>query len=263
MQSSRSGGSTSMMFLLSVLGKTCQTAGIVDGLQAYACYTIFSLTPPQNTLVESLVADTGAFADSDGSVERAMSLVTQIVEILREHLSNDRLSIDDVVSHLLTLYDLDDIKRENLRHRCRHLVFVTIGFSTMLLKPIQTFPLTDFHVSRANHHSRKPRTVGVDISRRPIAAVLNGFGVHQGTSNELTLRLSESSNAPGLHTDAVTSANVALSAIKALGKVSLDWVDSIEGHLEFDADRRVLSLFRFPSFCAAVYLGGTDCVLAR
>lgn len=41
------------------------------------------------------------------------------------------------------------------------------------------------------------------------------------------------------------------SSLATIGRVKLKWVDTLTAHLAFDRPSRTLSIFRFPSFCAA------------
>lgn len=51
------------------------------------------------------------------------------------------------------------------------------------------------------------------------------------------------------------------STLKVVGKISLVWVSDLASHLDFDATKRQLCIFRFPSFCALSAVAGTDALL--
>ena len=64
--------------------------------------------------------------------------------------------------------------------------------------------------------------------------------------------------------EALLSANLSFSSLKSIGSMSIEWVDSMDNHLNFDPARRMLALFRHPVFCAATYLGKPkDSILAQ
>lgn len=41
--------------------------------------------------------------------------------------------------------------------------------------------------------------------------------------------------------------------LRAVCHVEIEWVDALCMHLEFDSSRKVLKIFRFPSFCRLIY----------
>lgn len=251
------------VFLMNALGKAHETCQYITGLQAYACYVESSLTVSHSVITEDLAVELGVHADVEGSKDRALWLVNQVMEILRTEISDDKVSINDVVSKLLATCTGTRKKEAEVQQRCRHLVFLTIGLSTMLFKPGRVTSLANFRISRHDKSNKKSMSVGTDTSRRPIIAFLNGLGVvHSTPSNSITHNTESFAPSDG-HTDVLTSADFSFSALKTLGKISIEWVDSMDGHLEFNEEDRVLSLFRFPSFCAAAYVGGADCLLAK
>ena len=44
--------------------------------------------------------------------------------------------------------------------------------------------------------------------------------------------------------------------LSVIGKIHLVWVSDLNSHLDFDASKRQLCIFRFPSFCALSILAG-------
>jgi hypothetical protein len=46
---------------------------------------------------------------------------------------------------------------------------------------------------------------------------------------------------------------VCYQTLRTVGRVEIEWVDALGMHLEFDSNRRVLKIFRFPSFCRLMY----------
>ena len=97
-----------------------------------------------------------------------------------------------------------------------------------------------------------------DIWKRPIRAVMTRMGALPPTmplpksSKIINEKPYSTSNDP----EALLSANLSYSSLKSIGSMSIEWVDSMDDHLNFDPARRVLALFRHPVFCAACFLGG-------
>lgn len=250
------------LFLMRALGKAYETCDYVTGLQAYTFYVQSSLSAPHCIMIDHLAAQLDIHPDIEGSGHRALCLVNRVMEILHAKLSDDKVSINDIVSQLLTPYT-ELSGNETVQQRCRHLVFLTIGLSTMLFKPAMDTSLANFQISRHDNNNQIPKSIGVDNSRRPIAALLNGLGVVHSTHGSSITRAAESVSPSVVHLKALTSANISFSALKTLGRVSIKWVDSMDGHLGFDAEYSILSLFRYPSFCIAAHLGGANCLLAK
>jgi hypothetical protein len=47
--------------------------------------------------------------------------------------------------------------------------------------------------------------------------------------------------------------SVCYQTLRAICHVEIEWVDTLCMHLEFDSSRKVLKIFRFPSFCRLMY----------
>lgn len=46
---------------------------------------------------------------------------------------------------------------------------------------------------------------------------------------------------------------VCYGAVRLTAGLEIEWVDSLSLHLDLDASRRTLKLFRFPSYCRMMY----------
>ena len=51
----------------------------------------------------------------------------------------------------------------------------------------------------------------------------------------------------------ITVSHVCFSMLDKVAEVKIEWVNSLSLHLEFDNVRRVLKIFRFPSYCLLMY----------
>jgi len=47
--------------------------------------------------------------------------------------------------------------------------------------------------------------------------------------------------------------SVCYQTLRDVCRIEIEWVDALGMHLEFDSSRKLLKLFRFPSFCRLMY----------
>lgn len=95
--------------------------------------------------------------------------------------------------------------------------------------------------------------------RRPISKLFYSFRNHVGGAEESEhhpasceiqgIEIESSGN------DVLYQSSLNNSSLFTIGRVRLKWVDILTAHLIFDRSTRTLSVFRFPSFCAANILG--------
>jgi hypothetical protein len=51
----------------------------------------------------------------------------------------------------------------------------------------------------------------------------------------------------------IAVSHVCFAMLDKVAEIQIEWVNSLSLHLEFDNVRRVLKIFRFPSFCMLMY----------
>lgn len=56
---------------------------------------------------------------------------------------------------------------------------------------------------------------------------------------------------------------VCFAMLDKVTEVKIEWVNSLSLHLEFDNNRRVLKMFKFPSYCKLMYEGRDSTLLSR
>jgi hypothetical protein len=54
----------------------------------------------------------------------------------------------------------------------------------------------------------------------------------------------------------ITASNICFSVLDQIAGFKIQWVNSLSLHLEFDNIKRILKIFRFPSFCMLMYREG-------
>jgi len=104
---------------------------------------------------------------------------------------------------------------------------------------------------RRHHESKKMFTHNTQSNEshdKPLSVLLQGFGdlVPQRPSDA---RRHNGSSATSNHTDRIDLSLLCFHTLKKVAKITIQWVDCLNLHLDFDRKSRVLKLFRFPSFC--------------
>ncbi|KAI9668930.1 MAG: hypothetical protein M1829_005242 [Trizodia sp. TS-e1964] len=129
-------------------------------------------------------------------------------------------------------------------------VFAVLCWGTMLLQPKLTWSDPTVAACLAVHELPAKRdTLKMSFVRRPIPAVFRGF--------RTALARHRLPPRPAAHDAAVLFVStINYHSLRTIGKVRLQWVDSMSCHLKFDSRTRSLSLFRFPTFCALTAIAG-------
>lgn len=166
------------------------------------------------------------------------------------------VSISEIWDSVLVQYDVDpdsvQIGRA-VRHAGEQAVFAAVGLLSMLYRPIKTQDHA-FHLHvEEKQTGLKPRHTS-DVAKRPIAGFLRGLGSLL-PSPDLTaagdgggswdLKASNDRRSERIHTSTVN-----YYALKQIGKINIQWVDTLSAHLQFHAFSRTLLVFRYPTFCA-------------
>ncbi|KFY31936.1 hypothetical protein V493_00663 [Pseudogymnoascus sp. VKM F-4281 (FW-2241)] len=165
------------------------------------------------------------------------------------------VKIDDVVAHLLESDILELGSDPNALIAAKNLIFAVIGWQTMLYQ--------------ADMHSCPPDQL----------AIQNEMGAHTGQAH-MCLKQSHSACGRKLHEfllgyglllpprnfdglgsleekkafaeyKSVAPASFNAYILSSIGDVTIEWVDSLSCHMEFDSYLNKLFLFRYPSFCLA------------
>lgn len=164
-----------------------------------------------------------------------------VLKVAKEQ--NDDSSIEDIWKHLVlqTCHDVGGQDQSRKDHEFVA-IFAVLCWVTMTLNPVLHFNKTpssiylDCHIpnSKSERHRQK-----LDQCRRPIGAVFRNFKPHAwdtGTRYNI-----EDRN--------LYEASLNYYSLHEFGKIRIGWVDTISDHLKFSPASRVLSLFRFPTFC--------------
>ncbi|MCJ1371021.1 hypothetical protein MMC20_002236 [Loxospora ochrophaea] len=198
---------------------------------------------------------------SSQRTQRIFKLFSAIVFCLQ---SKNQCAIHDITSYLLTQPNLltEDINKKDLRHQ---LVFFCISQLTMLY-PASANP-THRYFELASHHpssSGLPRLrkrsrksdqlisfkypINDDTLEQPLSFLFNCFG--QLVPEPLPSQSVKASDP--LYADTLVVTNLDFYTLTKVAHIQIRWVDAICQHLHFDRHNSILSVFQFPSFCAAL-----------
>lgn len=169
------------------------------------------------------------------------------------------LGIDEIVEYLVEqgVFESGMVETRIILLR-RLLIFAVLGWQSMLYLPsFDTCPLDELAVhqdidqpdSGLVFHTYK---MSSDLADRPMSILLKGYGnILPSRSEELTKVASES-NASTSSWFCIDPAEANAHLLHTLLRVNFRWVDTMALHLDYDSSTRTLSLFRYPSLCAAM-----------
>src|SRR5271170_5287848 len=126
----------------------------------------------------------------------------------------------------------------------------------LYLPSFNTCPLSqlDIHQTAGQPNSRlvyDTFRMSTDLADRPMAILLKGYGnLLPARDKKLTKVASEASRvASSWHP--INPAEMNAYLLYSFLKVNIRWVDTLALHLDYDKSSRTLSIFKYPSICAA------------
>ncbi|KAJ5121671.1 uncharacterized protein N7515_009632 [Penicillium bovifimosum] len=168
-------------------------------------------------------------------------------------------SIDEITVHLRDTGVFDSA--EDQEHHQTLLVFAALGWASMLYQADFDLHLADELI--INCDSDQPHSgivfdtfkVPIELSDRPLSVLLKAFGqLLPAPSSNSPYFASKTSSMVSvwqpLHPDETNA-----YLLHVLLRVHIRWVDVLALHLDYDKSTRTLTLFRYPSFCAAMLRG--------
>ena len=185
----------------------------------------------------------------DNGFERVFTAVASFVH------DTQAVTIDDVVEHLRETQKMETASESSNAQRL--LVFAILGWQSMLYRPaFNTCSLDELAVHKDDVHVNSglvfdTHKVSVELSDRPLFAVLKGFGnLLPAPPLNITQVASENSKAAATWL-AIDPAETNAYHLYTLLHVQICWVDCLALHLDYNKSERKLSLFMYPSFCIA------------
>ncbi|KAF2234364.1 hypothetical protein EV356DRAFT_501917 [Viridothelium virens] len=175
--------------------------------------------------------------------------------VSRFMLAEERMSIDDITVRLCEDGVLQAKHEQGTRFAPQSLVFMVIGWQTMLYQPdVRSCPPVQLAIVNEmgfyQGYSRMCLKQDLSGCRNLLDEFLLGFGVLLPPQDFDMLPDSCKEDAPSQGIKHVSAVSFNAHLLTTIGDLAIEWVDSLSCHLEFDAGSRKVFLFRYPAFCA-------------
>ncbi|KAL8911212.1 MAG: hypothetical protein Q9172_007712 [Xanthocarpia lactea] len=247
--------------LEAVFGPQVVDHNLYRGLQMFVDYTEHSLSGLNAQRYRHDSLNTGQQITQEPPPEDLLETVLLLIECLKE-LQEPRTSIDNALDRVFAKTGVTSDVSKNMQPIARQDMFAVIGICSMIYQPAsfsQSTPASIFRLVQTD--PSRYSTISTDVCRRPLFALLREFEMMRDPHSQLGYPNGEGGTS-GNHNDALTSSNLSFSALKESCRIEIEWTMSLDAHLIFNTDSKTLHLFRFPSYCAAAHLNGSDSFLA-
>jgi hypothetical protein len=167
-------------------------------------------------------------------------------------------SIDEIIQHLqeeLIFDPVDDGTTSNAAQRL--LVFAVLGWQTMLYLPsFNTCPLSqlEIHQAAGQPNSRlvyDTFKMSADLADRPMAILLKGYGNLLPVRCQGLTKVASETSRVASSWNPIKATEMNAYFLASCLNISIRWVDTLALHLDYDKSSGTLSLFKYPSLCAA------------
>ena len=161
-----------------------------------------------------------------------------------------------------------DAKHEATKRLLTQMIFMAFGWLTMLYDP-EVAPTTQedqLSLSRQTRVSKRAFNTHIFLTyeqdfrtvQQPLSLLLRVFGNVVPLAEDMAtdfshLLASPTTNGPNFNSEYLILSYLSYSTLSRIAQIKIEWVDSVNLHLDFDEGRRLLKLFRFPSFCRLAY----------
>lgn len=176
-------------------------------------------------------------------------------ETARYMTTNTSVSINDIVAHLLKSDLLQVESDAKPPMNAKNLVFAVIGWQTMLYQadmhscpPDQLAIQSEMGIHQGQAHLCLKQNNSA--CKRRMHDFLLGYGLLLPPRNFHALGSPEDKKA-FLELKTVSPTAINAYIMSTIGDMTIEWVDSLACHLEFDSYLNKLFIFRYPSFCLA------------
>lgn len=205
--------------------------------------------------LKELIKGHDNLASTEFGTEALSRIFVSLNRFVRETTSP---SIDEIIQHLQEelIFDSGEDGTTSIPAQ-RLLVFAILGWQTMLYPPsFNTCPLSqlEIHQLAGQPNSRlvyDTFRMSADLADRPMAILLKGYGnLLPARCKGLTKVASEISRVASSW-NPIKAAEMNAYLLISFLNISIRWVDTFALHLDYDKASRTLSLFKYPSICAA------------
>ena len=178
--------------------------------------------------------------------------ITSIVSIDRN------ISLSSIVDHLVNKSIFASSKEKS---KMNQLVFMILGWLSMLyspsLSPLQgKLQIMDTEDIAKRARPSRPRVIEQNFNQayQPFQHLLRVFGDITPSLSTLIY------DPPGSRKtrEQLVHSYLSYHTLSRICNVKIEWVDTLNSHLDFDESRRILRVFRFPSFCYLLYRSGHE-----
>ncbi|KAI1458140.1 hypothetical protein F4805DRAFT_148997 [Annulohypoxylon moriforme] len=247
---------TKAKFINVCCGDGIRQRSLDDGLTIFSNIVEKRMLECENSMADLLNMLWASHPELTSYLERQFLISTKIVRFIRS--STEQPSIDDIVKLLYEHFNVSAANMEEYEEEMRNLVFIVIGWSTMLYTVISTaegINLSDVTKLHLTHGLAKQTVILVQHScQRPVGSMLRSQGLMPISCSP------DSHKSPqGLPTR-LTVPFLNFYSLSRLGNVTITWVNDLSSHCDFDryGKRKQLKLFRLPSLCAKIFLNEND-----
>ncbi|CZR67625.1 uncharacterized protein PAC_17524 [Phialocephala subalpina] len=194
--------------------------------------------------------------------------ISSIFKVVIKQFRHENLALADITDALYNERLLKETTGE--RTHANQLVFAIVGWLSFLYRPQiqiqeETFNLYTSHTFVTASHRRRARpcrlasdtiiSQSFDWVDQPLAALLGSFGITPtGRSKAEVIEASRRARKCLKYNHSIIDPHlVCYSTLDTVASIKIELVDTIDLHLAFDSSTRVLSIFRFPSYCLVMY----------
>lgn len=154
-------------------------------------------------------------------------------------------TIDGIVQSVLSSSSRQLISLDvAAQNSCRQVVFKAISWVTTLFETTESTSGSRLEIHVPDGAMSLRRSLPMDMSRRPISRLILELGPLLRGPDKV-LATAQHDLVSLLY---VSSLNVA--SLQRVSKINIEWTNSLGCHLMFDPLKRLLLLYRFPTFCA-------------
>jgi hypothetical protein len=188
--------------------------------------------------------------------ESISAMHTIILEIFL-CLNNGSDSIGTICNHL---FEKNLVLKSDLETTLYNLVFKIISWITLIYKTEDRLPLNSKNLTLldvSNHKARGSlRRFQCEINNETMSLHLHHLLAHFGNFMPPQFSSRREQGYSETMDDSIIIANINYHTLSTIAQIRIEWVDTINHHLEFDEKSLALKLFRYPSFCAMNSLRG-------
>lgn len=186
-----------------------------------------------------------------------LKFLAVVASVWRENQTPDP-SIDETLAAVANKYNADlsrldsDTKKEG-----RRAVFGSLIWLTLLAKPSWATETNTLAIVLPSNPKNVKTSQSIEMSKRPFASVLRGFGHLLPPCQTLSSNID---NSPSL---SLHASSISYHSLKNVAKVRIQWTSALSCHLMFYPSSRSLLMFAFPTLCALSLRSAGDSAFER